>query len=493
MASIQQDERGRWFVRWRTLDGRRQPSYSPPSGTKAAAQRAKRDIELAHDAGVEWVRPARRAQQAARYTVAAAMTAYLEAKTIAYRSPKAVKNLDNQLGLFVLFLDEREGTDHHLVEQMTRGTLRGFYRWLLEVREVSRLTASQYIRAVERAWRWLFDDDEWGSVVPRPRRLELQRERPKRTGRAPTWAQMDAVIQAAREADDWSWRLFFLCRCTGLRPWSQAFKLEWKHVDVEQGLLTIPGDLGKTFGERTGRVVPLAPMLLETMLGWGTRTGHLIDVPGEHRRPDPQRLKQWWSAAGLDPLDLPWRHVHGFRHGFITGMAQLGVEKTVRCALTGHSEGDTHTVTYTDLMMLMPQMRAAVQRVPPLTPPAAKFGELDRRRRARAHDPGAEVVPPAPGEPIDWDAQPLGVMPDTHIARQLGAAVGRKIVPGVVYYQRNIRGIEACKAPTGKVDWAKVPWRQWDHLSNSTVAARLGVTASTVSRQRIAAGFGRKR
>jgi len=491
MPSIRRDASGRWFVRWRALDGT-QPSYKPPSGTKAAAERAKREIERTLDRGQDWTRPSRRVVRERRETLKAAMTAYTDAKAITYRSAQSLKNLDNMLGGFLLHLDDRDGDKwaHH-VSVLTRGSLRSYYRWLLEEREVSRLTANNYVKAVQRAWAWLFDDDEWGEIVPRPRKLELPRERPQRTGRAPTWEQMDAVIQAAREAEEWCWRLFFVCRCTGLRPWSQAFKLRWEHIDLDEGLLSIPGEMGKTWSERAGRRVPLAPLLLNEITSWGQRSGWLIDCPGEKRKPDPQRLKQWGSAAGLDPLRLPWRHVHGFRHGFVTGMTQLGVDKALRCALTGHEAGDTHTTTYTDFGLLLPKLRLAVAKVPPLLPAPARFGELERRRRQREHDPAAVVIAPEPGAEIDWDAQPLGQLPDTHIAKGLSSAIGTRIVPGVIYYQRTIRGIAACDAPRGKVVWAEVPWARWQHLSNSEVATRLGVATSTVSRQRIAAGWRR--
>lgn len=492
MPSIRRDQKGRWYVRWRALDGT-QPKFKPPSGTKAAAERAKREIERCLDRGEDWVRPSRRVVRERAQTLEAAMSAYLDAKAITFRSSQSLKNLDNMLGAFLAFLDDRDGDRWaHQCSALTRGALRGFYRWLLNKdRPVSRLTANNYVKAIQRAWAWLFDDDEWGEIVPRPRKIELPRERPKRTGRAPSWAQMDAVIQAAREADEWCWRLFFVCRCTGLRPWSQAFKLRWEHVDLEQGLLTIPGEMGKTYAERAGRRVPLAPVLLDELAAWGKRTGWLIDCPGEGRKPDAQRLKQWWAAAGLDPSQLPWRHVHGFRHGFVTGMTKLGVEKGLRCALTGHTDSDTHTMTYTDMSALMPQLREAVAKVPPLTPMPARFGELDRRRRQRAHDPSAQVVAPELGGDIDWDAQPFGQIPDTHIARGLSVATGKSISPGVVYYQRTTRGIPPCAAPQGKVIWADVPWARWQHLSNREVADRLGVSPSSVSRQRILAGWGR--
>lgn len=492
MPSIRRGENGLWFVRWRALDGR-QPSYQPPSGTKAAAERAKREIERCLDRGEDWIRPSRRAERERAQTLEAALKAYLDAKAITFRSKQSLKNLDNVLGSFLRFLDERDGDRWaHRPAALSRGALRGFYRWLLEKeRPVSALTANNYVRAMQRAWEWLYDDEEWGDIVPRARKIELPRERPKRTGRAPTWAQMDATILAAREAGEWCWRLFFVCRCTGLRPWRQAFNLLWEHVDLEAGMLTIPGEMGKTWAERAGRRVPMAPVLIEEIATWGTRRGYLIDCPGEKRTPDQQRLKQWWAAAGLEPEHLPWRHVHGFRHGFVTGMAELGVDKMLRCALTGHANGDTHTATYTDFTLLEAKLREAVAKVPPITPMPARFGELDRRRRQRAHQPDAQVVAPDPGGAVDWDAQPLGQVPDTHIARGLSAALGRKVSPGVIYYQRTIRGIPACNAPTGKVVWAEVPWARWQHLTNRQVADRLGVSPSAVSRRRVLAGWGR--
>lgn len=81
---------------------------------------------------------------------------------------------------------------------------------------------------------------------------------------------------------------------------------------------------------------------------------------------------------------------------------------------------------------------------------------------------------------IDWNAQPLGQEPDTHIARRLG------VMHSGVRNQRLKRGIAAF--PKGKVDWSTVVWGE---MCDVDMARLLGVRPQSVSKMRRKLGVGR--
>lgn len=88
----------------------------------------------------------------------------------------------------------------------------------------------------------------------------------------------------------------------------------------------------------------------------------------------------------------------------------------------------------------------------------------------------AKRTPNAAPKYIDWDAEPLGEIPDTELARELG------VRPGAVLEARQKRGIAAVppRARSG-VDWDAEPLGQ---VSDAELARELGVHKSSVAAQR---------
>jgi hypothetical protein len=77
---------------------------------------------------------------------------------------------------------------------------------------------------------------------------------------------------------------------------------------------------------------------------------------------------------------------------------------------------------------------------------------------------------------VNWDAQPLGILSDSQIARNLGLA---KVT---VWRERNMRGVPPAqrnRAPG--IDWDRQPLGR---VSDRQLSRMLGVTMQTVSRVR---------
>lgn len=112
------------------------------------------------------------------------------------------------------------------------------------------------------------------------------------------------------------------------------------HAPFEQK--TIRGELGKPNTERTGRVIPVAPVLLAE---W--RAGNIAEwddedwiapCPYSHRRVRSRDIALIWKRAAV-PL-APWkgRPDHSSRAGFQTELAAAGVDRAAREYLVGHAQ-----------------------------------------------------------------------------------------------------------------------------------------------------------
>lgn len=200
-------------------------------------------------------------------------------------------------------------------------------------------TVRKHIESVELLWRWAWQRQARGDYhgVPQPDSLELERAAaPHKV--APTWDEMDACIDMA---DGWQHRLYLVLRSTGLRV-GQALGLRWDdlRLDADVPTLTVRGELGKTKQERRGRVVPIAPVLVAELAGWGARDGWLLECGRAERVARARDADRAWARAGVDPA--VWRGCghHAFRAGFQSGLTALGASAEAVEHLVGHSRGD---------------------------------------------------------------------------------------------------------------------------------------------------------
>ncbi len=125
---------------------------------------------------------------------------------------------------------------------------------------------------------------------------------------------------------------------TGLRQLEQ-FRLEWSHVDLERGLLTLPvtkaGDC---------QYLPLneeAKAILRSLDSWQRsrwvfpcRTQANPKKPATHL--DPCNFMRLYRAAVLD-AGIEWVSWHDLRHTFASRLAMQGVPLTTIAALLRHS------------------------------------------------------------------------------------------------------------------------------------------------------------
>lgn len=292
------------------------------------------------------------------------MHAYLEDMG-RVRAASSVRIYKSHLRTFVAWLDFEDRAE---LGELSRALLAEYWAYLHK-RGAAVVSANRMVQRVMHWWAWAHDHDEYGDHTPRARRIELRRLPPSAPTEAPTWAQMDAAISHAHA--DWHRRLLVLMRCTGLRV-GQARQLLWSDVDLDEGRLTVRPELGKTHAERAGRTVPLAPVLVQEMAGWGVRHGPIV---AEHSE-DWCRLltRAAWNAAEVPPSLWERRPHHAFRKGFRSELHAAGADVHAAEHLLGHDQGilgvyvDPRTLSLVEAVALVRPISAA-----PSLPPQGRL------------------------------------------------------------------------------------------------------------------------
>jgi len=206
-------------------------------------------------------------------------------------------------------------------------------------RERKLSTRRKAVEVVQLAWQWAWDEDEYGEYVPRPRTIKMPTQ-PNDPVVAPTWAEMDACVDAA---EGHLRQLALMLRFTGLRV-QQVMGLLWDDVDLKKGVLRIRGELGKTRSERQGRLIPVSRHLIEIMATWGRREGWIVPSKrkkgGERERVARSReMVAAWKRADVSPDIWRGRPHHAFRKGFSSGLKRVGADDEAVEFLLGHSLG----------------------------------------------------------------------------------------------------------------------------------------------------------
>lgn len=379
MAQIR--KRGRkWSVRWR--EGSRQRERSCPD--LATARKLRTEIERTLALGERW--EAANVQAEPKLDDLQAFYIQDRERVLAESS---IKVIDLSLVLWTRWLESVYPRQRLTADAFSRAHLASFYEHLTKERGCAVSTVRKRIQHVQQAWEWLYDSDEYGDWLPRPRNLEMPKA-PRRITVAPTWEEMDACIAAA---NGWHRKLAMVLRCTGLRV-QQAMELRCEDVDRERKLMHVRPELGKTEHERTGRIVPISPILVEERATWGPWEGWFVPCnrkPGPREREARARdMARAWKRAGIRPE--VWaatgegshgRAHHAFRKGFISGLVQLGANPDAVEVLVGHVLGGTRD-PYTDPAAL--PLVEAVKLIPELTATAsartAKVVSISRGSRS---------------------------------------------------------------------------------------------------------------
>lgn len=350
-------------------------------GTAAAADAFIKVVDDVLATGRNWEPP----RAAEKPTLNGALLAYLEHLETRL-TPGTVRVREMSLELFRRFVGTTTPIASAGLDVLTKSLLSRFLAWLrspASSKKGSRNedTVRKCVEHVQLFWAWAVDDDTFGEATPPLRKIsdELRQVRAPRTPtRAPTWANMDACIVAlAREIPGHRVRRdvpylvigALMERCTGLRV-SQVGRLLVGDIDLARGELVFRGALGKSLQERAGRIIPLAPVLLQVLadLVAGADAGALL-VPRVRELSEQNhrlRMREAWAATGVDAAIWAGRPNHCMRKGFSSELARAGVSVEIRDILTGHATGIAGI--YTDQSAL--PLREAVGHVAALSPEA---------------------------------------------------------------------------------------------------------------------------
>jgi len=338
MASIR--KRGSSYqVRWRDPDGQARSRSCP---TREAAEALARDVERTVALGRRW----RPQDELPVPRLTEALSAYIAWAEVR-RAPGTVRVYDLSLGQFFDWLTARQPRRALTLEDVTDEAADAWYASLV-ARGLKRSTCNLRATALHSARTWLYDHERFGRWTPRPRRRLHLPPVEWSPPTAATWEELDALIVTTerlagsharsdvRRQLGWRARLFVVLRATGLRV-TQAMHLEWGDVDLDTGWLTIRGELGKSRQERSGRVVPLAPCLVEELAGWGARDGFLIAPWKTDRAAQSMRTRRLWKAAGVRPEVWDGHAHHAIRRAFETNLKRAGADTEAVEYLVGHS------------------------------------------------------------------------------------------------------------------------------------------------------------
>ncbi len=293
--------------------------------------------------------------------------------------PATVHRHTRNLAVWVRFLEE---TGRPLTwDQLSRQMLVEFYAWAslkengLHGKARKAITVKRLVETVEQAWRWWSEHDDF-SALAGPTKTLAMKAPPSRKTMAPTWEEMAACIEACT---GWHKHLATLLYGLGLRSSSQAMQLTWADVDMERATITVRPELGKTDSEATGRVIPIAPWLVDVLAGWGTRDGFLVKRPFRGDRLRAARsveMANAWEWAGVRVEVWQGQPHHAFRKGFVSGLKRAGADDEAVEYLVGHSLGLRGVYTDADALPL----REAVALIPaPVKPKTLKLKKRGTR------------------------------------------------------------------------------------------------------------------
>ena len=403
---------GRWMVEWvpladqqaRTGKKRKKVAAADsPEQSRTLAELWARQISAAHAAGKEWLPPDEQAEVEREPTVRDVLRGWLKGWVETDKldrdqgkSPNTLRTYENNLKLFIRFIQQTEGRSIAAIPANRVGThtLVGYHRWLLRP-DTSRAmnrprkpsTAYKLVSVATQPFNWAAKTDPFrGRVFPLGVPDEVRRRRPARPNfEVPSFSQGAAAVGAAR---GWVRRAMVLLYFTGLRIDSQVMHLEWRHFDIvrDDAYLDLEPRLGKSLSEQAGRRVPISNHLRDELRRWADEDGidpscppvfgdakFIVQITAfEKRRPKKERalrgrdVKRAWVRAGQwDPrFGQP---SHCFRKMLKEGLLSEDADPLAVSLLVGHKVDSSTGLSYARPdRWLKDKMRAAVEKIPPL-------------------------------------------------------------------------------------------------------------------------------
>jgi integrase len=385
MASHHEQSNGKWKVRW-VEGGRRGRSRSITVSSERAALRLKVEIEDALDRHGRY-----EPRRAGGATAIGVIAGDYIVDCMRRCAAGTVANYAKYLELFKAWVGP-----HTPADRLSFQLLSDYHLYMTDpangrwqrghVRKHNYVL--KHFSVLEAMWEFGWRRQARGEYtgVPQPDSLDLRRG-PSPHKLAPTWSDMDAVIGVSK---GWLRDLYVVLRCTGLRV-QQAMGLRWDdlHVDGRDGvLLHVRPELGKSAQEKRGRWVPLAPVLVDELAGWGRREGWVVECPRvykdgrPHRVARPRDASAAWTRAEVDERVWQGHPHHAFRSGFISSLKRAGADTEAVEFLVGHSRGIREVYAAPDSLPLL----EAVRRVPPIE---VGTGLVQRARRFTVHGGGS--------------------------------------------------------------------------------------------------------
>jgi hypothetical protein len=159
MASIHKKRNGQYSVRWRAFDGRNRQRTVP---TRQVAKQLQKEVEKSIARGEDWQPRDLRPEPDVREV----LKGYLAESVRVHTEGTALGNA-RALQSFVDWLEAREGRRGKLYPDiLTRQLLAHYYDSLakggLHGKQRSATTKKKLVQAVERAWAWAYDDEDYG-------------------------------------------------------------------------------------------------------------------------------------------------------------------------------------------------------------------------------------------------------------------------------------------------------------------------------------------
>ena len=364
MSSIRKVKNG-WQIMYRWPRGRHGTQRGHTCPDLQTARRLKAEIDRSLALGVE----PRPGDSKAPPDLEVMFDEYLADRQRVLKRPTVIRH-GEALALFVTFLRRRRPRARLTPDLLSRKALSDFWNFCTteggERGPLGSATANRRIQQVTGVWSWLWDSDEYGHLIDRPRKIDLPKVAAKPVV-APTWQEMDLCVAAAR---GWHKKLAIVLRFTGLRV-SQAMGLRWEDVDLERKEARVR----VVKGDELPRTIPLSSHLVTELSGWGRREGYLIPSnrkEGPRKRQARSReLQRAWARSGVrkEVWAAPDEHTHGaphhtFRAGLISGLKQLRADPTAIEWVVGHKLSGVTGGHYLDAAML--PLRETVELIPQL-------------------------------------------------------------------------------------------------------------------------------
>lgn len=364
MASI--EKRGeRWRVRWRDPDG---TARSKSCGSLASARELRREVEDHESRGRIW-----RPETPQRVPQLADLAdAWLRDLRRLGRAPGTISRAYWALTGFTRWLEaERIEPDARALRYRT------IEQYDIHLEQLGRTTWTRRASgwAIRGMWTHACRHPEWRGLVEAVEAPTMPSVTPRFVV-APTWADLDAVVEAAQERpgrsrhQDWLWRTAVLLRATGWRV-GQILGLTFGDVDLELGLITCR--TGKSRQERRGRVVPAPTWLLPIIREWsqGRAPDDLIQgLPSATRHRVSDRLTRCWRDTGAAPELYQNRPAHAFRVGLVSELAAARAPTEAVELYVGHAVAgvrrhylDTSRVDLVEVASKIPPIGSCVRSV----------------------------------------------------------------------------------------------------------------------------------